>query len=69
MVTMTTAVDDMTVMIEDCENVLLSAIPILSGGMVDIALSEFGASIVDVCLDEDLNSLGLDEPVDPTIYS
>ena len=45
--------DDFSIRIEDCENVLLSAIPILPGGMVDIALSELGAAIVDVCLVEE----------------
>ncbi len=47
-----TAYDDISVTIEDCENVPISAILILPGGMVDVALSEFGASIVAVCLDE-----------------
>ncbi len=40
--------DEIAAMIEDCEPVLLSAIPILPGGMVDIALSDLGAVIVDV---------------------
>ncbi len=64
-----TAFDDITVTIEVDENELLSTIPILPGGMVDVALSEFGASIVDVCLDEVLNSLDPDEPVDSTSFS
>ncbi len=40
--------DELAATFEDCEPLLLSAIPILPGGMVDIALSELGAVIVDV---------------------
>lgn len=43
--------DEIAATIDDGEPVLLSAILILPGGMVDIALSELGAVIVDI--DED----------------
>lgn len=45
--------DDISVTSEDCEKPLLSAIPIPPGGMVDIALNELGATIVDVDLVEE----------------
>jgi hypothetical protein len=41
--------DEIAVTIEGCEPVWLPAVPILPGGMVDIALNELGAVIVDVC--------------------
>lgn len=35
------------------ESDILVAIPILSGGMVDVALRELGAKLVDVCYIDD----------------
>jgi len=64
-----TAFDDTTVTFEDCESVLLSAIPFLPGGMVDLALSGFGASLVDVCLVEAQSPLAPHEPVDSASVS
>ena len=55
--------DEISAMIEDCEPVLFSAIPILPGGMVDIALSELGAVIVDVFHIEEKTNLVPVEPV------
>ena len=55
--------DDISLTIADYENVLLSAIPILPGGMVDVALSELGAAIVDVCLVEEETPFLLAEPI------
>ncbi|MEJ2550623.1 MAG: hypothetical protein P8Z34_08065 [Anaerolineales bacterium] len=51
-------------MIEDCENALIPTIRILPGGMVDVALSEFGATLVDVYLDGAPSPLPPNEHVD-----
>jgi hypothetical protein len=60
----TMAFDDTTVMFEDCENALIPTIRILPGGMVDVALSEFGATLVDVYLDGAPSPLPPNEHVD-----